>query len=308
METIKLINGKQRAGQWFVEIQTNNDFHMYAITRTLYNGATRFQQVEIFETPQFGKMLVLDGDPQSLQSDESIYHEVLVHPVMLVHPNPERVLILGGGEGATIREVLKHKTVKEVVMVDLDKELVNICMKLLPEWNNGAFEDHRARILYEDALLYLKNNNIPFDVVISDLTEPLPETPTHLLYNNSFFNLLLSNLNNNGIFVMQASRITYGRNSLHLDHYSLLRQVFPIVRSFHIYIPSFFSDWGFLAASKILDPAILLSDKVNALLSERLQGSQLLSYDGEVHGGLFALPKDLRNDFTRAAGETVSLL
>lgn len=298
---------REHLWQWFTERQSDYDVHMYGISRTLHHGNTSFQRVEIYETPQFGKLLVLDGDPQSLQFDEALYHEILVHPAMLTHNNPKRILVLGGGEGATLREVLKHNCVKEVVMVDLDEELVALCRRYLPEWAERSFEDNRVKILYQDAFEYLRKNSSLFDVIISDLTEPLPDSPAHKLYNEEFFGLLSSNIGQNGIFVMQASRITTGRNLLHLDHFSHLVKVFSKVQSFHVFIPSFFSDWGFLSGSFTSNPALLSHEEVDRLLTSRISGS-LRFYDGEVHKGLFSLPKELRQSISKIAGETTVVM
>lgn len=291
--------------QWFIERQSDYDLHMYAVSCPLYSGKTKYQRVDIFETAKFGKMLVLDGDPQSLQSDESLYHEVLVHPAMLTHPNPKQVLVLGGGEGATLREVLKHNTVEEILMVDLDEELVSLCKEHLKEWAQGSFEDSRVKVLYRDAFAFLRENKLDFDVIISDLTEPLPESPTHQLYNKMFFELVLGNLNSDGIFVMQASRVTSDRNSLHLDHYRLMREIFPVVQTSHVYIPSFFSDWGFIAGSAKLDPAAFSSGEVDNAVKTRISGT-FRHYDGEVHKGLFSLPQDLRRDYNESQALTVA--
>ena len=189
LEVIKL--SKVRNWWWYIDRIGDYEAHMHAITRTVHHENTEFQEVGIVESATYGKILVLDGDMQSSQKDEFIYHESLVQPAMMSHPNPEKVLILGGGEGATLREALRSKTVKKVVMVDIDKRLVEICKEFLPEYSCGAFEDPRAEVVITDALHWLENSNEKFDVIIGDLTDPWPQAPSHGIYSIPFFNLFI---------------------------------------------------------------------------------------------------------------------
>src|SRR5205085_12596997 len=122
--------------------------------------------------------------------DQDIYHEVLVHPALVPFPNPRSVLILGGGEGATLREALRHPGIEKAVMVDIDGEVVEICRKEIPRYSEGAFEDSRATLIIDDAKKYLETTRETFDCVISDLTEPNPDTPTHGLLTEAFFNMI----------------------------------------------------------------------------------------------------------------------
>ena len=146
--------------------------------------------MEIMETASYGKVLVLDARIQSSVADDFIYHEVLVHPVMMLHPRPESVLVIGGGEGATLREILKYGSVKRAVMVDIDQEVVEACKIHLPELHQGAFEDPRVAVLHEDARGWLESTSERFDVAIVDLTEPLEAGPACLLFTREFYQLL----------------------------------------------------------------------------------------------------------------------
>ena len=119
---------------------------LHSIKQVIYSGKTKFQSIDIVDTGSFGISLVLDGKIQSSEQDEFIYHEALVHPAMLSHSNPERVFIAGGGEGATLHEVLTHNTVRRVAMVDIDKEVVDICRRFLATFHRGSFNDPRAEI------------------------------------------------------------------------------------------------------------------------------------------------------------------
>src|SRR3970282_2718085 len=139
------------SGFYYIDQIYRHEFHGYALSGSVYSGQSKFQTIEVVESPKFGKMLILDGKIQSAALDEHIYHEALVHPAMLMHPHPRRVLILGGGEGAALREVLRYGMVEQVVMVDLDEEVVALCRQHLPEIAGKAFEDPRATLVTEDA-------------------------------------------------------------------------------------------------------------------------------------------------------------
>jgi len=129
--------------RWFYDRVSQNLVQLHSLEEVLYTGQSKFQSIEIIRSSSFGKCLVLDGKIQSSEVDEFIYHEALVQPVMIAHPCPETVFIAGGGEGATLREVLSHNTVKRAVMVDLDDEVIAVCQKFLPNHSQGAFEDRR---------------------------------------------------------------------------------------------------------------------------------------------------------------------
>ena len=142
---------RQKITSWLFERLGRSVMTAYGTTRTLYRGRSRFQSIELAENPELGKLLLLDNELQSASSDEFIYHETLVHPAMLAHPNPRQVVILGGGEGGTLREVLKHPSVERAIMIDIDREVVEACRRFLPEQSDGAFEDPRAELVFDDS-------------------------------------------------------------------------------------------------------------------------------------------------------------
>ena len=286
---------KVRNWWWYIDRVGNYEAHMHAIRRTIHHENTEFQEVGIVESVSFGKILVLDGDMQSSQKDEFIYHESLVQPAMMSHPNPEKVLILGGGEGATLREVLRSKTVKRVVMVDIDKRLVEICKEFLPEYSCGAFDDPRAELVITDALNWLEKSEEKFDVIVGDLTDPLPQAPSHGLYSVPFFkNLITNRLNEGGLFVTQSSRITFTDMYLHNVLFETMSKVFPILRTELVYIPGFDMPWSFTIASYTTDPVKISKGEIDSRISERI-GDGLKFYDGEMHHSIFALPKYIRD-------------
>jgi len=173
-------------GLWYSETFTDKLRFVYLVNEVIYIGKTKYQKVEILDVAYYGKTLFLDEKIQSSAFDEFIFHEAITHPALITHPNPKKVLIIGGGEGATLREVLKHSTVEGAWMVDIDGELVTLCKKYMPEWSSGAFGDKRATLIIQDARKFVMEREENFDVVISDLTEPLEGGPSLYLFTKSF--------------------------------------------------------------------------------------------------------------------------
>ena len=242
---------------------------------------------------QHGRCLLLDGKTQSAEADEFIYHEGLVHPAMVTHPNPVSVFIAGGGEGATLREALAHNTVKRAVMVDLDSEVVEVCVRYLPNHHRGAFDDPRTELHHRDAREYLETTQDTYDVIIIDLPDPQEAGPASLLYTQNFYRLLSQRLNPQGVMAVQSEPCMVGNLEAFSAINNTLRSVFPHVYPYHIMVPSFASDWGFNLASLGPNPLALNVQEVDRRLADR--GCALLRfYDGVTHNGLFALPKHVR--------------
>jgi len=278
--------------QWYVEASAPTEQHHHAVETVYYAGRSPFQQVAVISTPVFGKMLILDGDTQSSQGDEKIYHESLVHPAMAAALDRSQVLILGGGEGATLREVLRHPEVVRATMVDIDGLVVELSKRYLPEWADGAFDDPRARVIVGDALAFMRTDNQRYGVIISDLTEPLEDSPSNILFNEDVFALIKSRLSQDGVYVLQASTAAFHNASLHCKMARTLRRHYRHVTSFFTHVPAFDTDWAFLACSDRVDLASLASADVDAYCA-RLRGENFF-YDGETHRRLFALPRYLR--------------
>jgi spermidine synthase len=280
---------------WFSDHISPDLTMLHSIKDRIYSGRTRFQSVEIIDTGSFGVCLVLDGKIQSSEVDEFIYHEALVHPSMLTHPHPERVLIAGGGEGATLREVLAHKTVNKAVMVDIDEEVVGLCRRFLPSWHQNAFDDPRTELHFTDARKYLEEIDERFDVIIIDLVDPLEQGPARLLYTWEFYQIVKQKLGHNGIMSVQSEQSEWDN----LDNFaaisSTLRNVFRIAHPYQVHIPSFFSLWGFSAASESLDASDISPDEIDARISARVS-KKLKSYDGLTHRAMFTIPKHIRQE------------
>lgn len=232
-------------GDWFLDRSSPADLVAYEKQEVLASGKTRFQEYEIFRSRLWGKVLLLDGRLQSAEKDEFIYHEALVHPALVAHPEPERVLVLGGGEGATLREVLRHPLVKAAVMVDIDQELVEVCRKWLPEFHQGAFDDPRAQMVFADGRTWLAAQpDDSFDVIILDLPEPLEEGPALRLFTQEFYSLVQIKLAPGGLAALQSGTAgPWGK--LLPDLNCTLRAVFPGVEAYTAFVPSFMDLYGF---------------------------------------------------------------
>ena len=278
---------------WFQEYLTPNLAQYIAVRERVFSGKTRFQEVEVLDTIDFGRCLILDGKTQSSEADEFVYHEALVHPAMVAHPNPESVFIAGGGEGATLREVLAHNSVKSAVMVDLDGEVVEICRRFLPNHHRGAFDDPRAQLHIADARKYLEDTEDTYDVIIVDLPDPQEAGPASFLYTQSFYSLLRRRLNPGGVAAVQSEQCMTGNLKAFTAISHTLGSVFPRVFPYHAMIPSFSLDWGFNLASLGPSPTELAAQEVDRRLEERGCDS-LSSYDGEAHLGMFMLLKNVR--------------
>ncbi len=280
---------------YFHDVFANGEEHLHGIESILAEAKTPYQFMQIVESTFFGKMLIIDGDVQSSVKDEYIYHEALVHPAMLLHPNPKNVFIFGGGEGATLREVLKHRSVEKVIMIDIDKKEIELNKKFLSEWHMGSFDNPKAALLNTDARMFMESSvsSNSCDVIISDLTEPFEAGPSYKLFTKEFFELLYDRLREDGIFVLQASMLRNVTYRMHRAIRNTLSQVFPVVRSYYTYVPSFDTTWSFVLASKQYDPKALSEEKINELISERISG-ELRFYDGEAHQRMFSLPKDIK--------------
>ncbi|HOL17702.1 MAG TPA: polyamine aminopropyltransferase [Bacillota bacterium] len=278
---------------WYVEYTSPHHGYMYAVRRHIYSGETPYQRVDLIDTFIFGRCLILDGRIQSAAVDEHIYHEALIHPALVLHRNPKRALVMGGGEGAVLRELCRHPGLEQVVMVDIDREVVELCRKHLPGWHGNCFDDPRVEVLHMDARRYLEDTKHRYDLIYSDLTEPEEEGPSRLLFTRQFFELVKNRLAPGGILTVQAGCFSIDLLEAHASIRKTLQQCFASVFSYHTYIPSFNANWGFLLASEHLDPLGVSAAEIDRRLDNLI--SPLKFYDGETHHGMFRVPKDIRS-------------
>lgn len=289
--------------RWMLEYFSPQEAHLHGIKQFYVSKQTPFQTIDIAETYEYGKCLFLDGKMQSSFKDEYIYHELLIHPAMITHPNPKKAFIVGGGEGSALREILKYNTIESAVMVDIDKEVVELSRQYLPEWHQGAFDDPRTVLLYEDARKYLENTEDKYDLIVIDITEPVKGGPSYLLFTKEFYHIVMDCLTEDGIISLQAASTNIVNNLCHVSIYRTIKEVFPVVRPFQIIVPSFDAVWGIIIASKKYDPAELKKDSVDKEVKSR-NIRNLRHYDGITHEGLFYLPKDLREVY-KNSGEVI---
>ncbi len=281
---------------WYLEWELPVSGHLFHKKEVICHCRSPFQDIEVAELEPVGKALILDGKIQSALLDEHVYHEALVHPAMILHGEPRRVLVLGGGEGATAREVLRFRTVEEVVMVDIDEMVIEAAKKYLPEWHKGAFDDERLQLVIEDGLKYVEEalaRGERFDVIIADLADPTEGGPAYKLYVKEFYERIHGLLAEGGVFVTQATSLSYDI-STHAIIRNTLSAVFKYTASYTVFIKSFDDEWSFVIASDYKDPASLSEDRVEEAIKRLVKGENRF-YDGESHRRMFSLPRYARD-------------
>jgi spermidine synthase len=275
---------------WVSELVSEGFLALYSVEKVIESIKTNYQNVLIVETTPFGKCLIIDGKVQSSLLDEHIYHESLVHPALVTVGNPLNVLIIGGGEGATAREVLKWKTVESVVMVELDPSVVQLCRRVLPEMSDGVFEDRRFKLVVAEGRGYLESlGDGSLDAVVVDVTDPYEGAPSQRLYSQEFYKLVYRKLGDNGVLVTQATSVVHSPFTFK-SILETIRTVFPCVTPLAAYVPSFSSLWGFVVGSKSRACDSLLVEQIDEILSHHISGL-LKFYSGKVHNMLLQLPE-----------------
>ncbi|MCC6015896.1 MAG: spermidine synthase [Desulfurococcaceae archaeon] len=230
---------------------------------------SRYQEIVVADVEDFGRCLVLDGYIQSSEVDEHIYHESLVHPAMVLHPNPSKVLIIGGGEGATLREVLKHNIVRKAVMVDIDEDVVKVSREYLQSFHQNSFNDPRASVVIADGFKYISEVNEVFDIIILDLTDPYSSDIASALYTESFYRMVYSKLSDDGVMVTQAGSAFFYRD-VYDRVVQAVKNVYPYYLEYQVWIPSFGYACNFVLGSKKYNPyEYLKSSYVDKVLRER---------------------------------------
>ncbi|NBD15272.1 MAG: spermidine synthase [Cyanobacteria bacterium] len=282
-----------KADLWLTEYITPWDIYVHGITETLAYQKTAFQEMYIVRSGAYGKGLVLDGKWQSSTVDEYLYHEALVHPAMIAHGNPKKVLVLGGGEGATIREVLRWHTVEKVKMVDIDGEVVAACKQHLPEMHAGAFEDPRTELVIGDALAVLDSSEEQWDVVISDLSDPIEEGPSFKLFTKEFYEKVNRILAPEGKFVLQAGPVADPYIATHARLVNTLKTVFEHNISYTTFVPTYGEPWSLTLSSHTTVNTRPEPEVLDQVLQEKTTGGLRL-IDGITVLGLLQTPAYIR--------------
>lgn len=288
-----------KADLWVNEYITPWDIYSHGVTKILAYQKTAFQEMYVVETGAYGKGLVLDGKWQSCTGDEFIYHEVLVQPAMIAHQNPRTALVLGGGEGATIRELLRWKTIEKVMMIDIDGEVVEACKKHLPEMHQGAFDDPRVELVIEDALKVLDTTTETWDIIISDLSDPIEEGPSFALFTKEYYAKLKRVLNPGGYVVIQAGPVSAPGIKYHARLINTLKAVFNHVAPMSAITSAYGAPWGFALCSE--QPINTVPDiaAVDRLIAEKTTGN-FRFIDGSSNLGVLQTPLYIKKAIAEA--------
>lgn len=271
---------------WFTEKQ-NDDFAIsYRVIETLHVEKTPFQHLAVLNTVPFGRMLVLDGIVQTSVVDEYIYHEMIAHVPLNTHPDPKRVLIIGGGDGGTLREVTKHPSVEKATLVEIDERVIAAAREYLPELSCG-FDAPNAEVVIGDGIKYVSDNKNTFDLVIIDSTDPVG--PAVGLFSLEFYQSIHEALKENGLFVAQTES-PYFNADLITRIYKDISGIFPVTRVYWACIPTYpGSMWSFTIGSKQHDPT--------QVPPERILDYPTRYYTPAIHHACFAMPRFLEGRF-----------
>jgi spermidine synthase len=269
---------------WYTEYQTPGVGITCKTTKTYHGEKTEYQEMELIETEQFGKMLVLDGTVQTTIQDEFVYHEMITHVPLFTHPNPRKVLVIGGGDGGAIREIIKHPSVEKAVLVEIDGKVVEISKKYLPEIS-CALEEPNVEVLIQDGIRYVQENKNAFDVIMVDSTDPVG--PAVGLFNVDFYKSIFEALKEDGVFVAQTESPFYHKELIQNVNRDI-SSIFPITRLYLCSIPTYPSGlWSFTMGSKKYDPL--------EVENERPLDFDTKYYTRELHKACFVLPKFVRD-------------
>lgn len=278
-------------GIFINETHTSAAIWQYRVERMLLEGKTKYQTYQIAEIPRFGKSLFLDYNIQTSLLDEYVFHECMSGPAMALHPHPRRVVVCGGGEGATLREVLKHRTVESATMVDIDEELVCMAKTHLAEWHQGAFDDHRTTLIHTDARAWLEGQRgADFDAIISDLPNPHDGGPAQQLFTREYFRICADALSEDGVFAMQAGSANANYPGCMVSCMATLESMpeFKFVSGYWGIVTTFFQPWGFVLASKRYDPKALTIKEIGERFAQRAVVNRY--YTPRFHSAVFTLP------------------
>ena len=255
----------------------------------LHSSRSEYQRIEVVESVGLGRMLVLDGVINLTERDEYIYHEMLAHVPLFSHPNPSHILIIGGGDGGTAREVIKHKGVVKIQQVEIDREVMQVSKKFFPSLSS-ALDHPKVHVLVMDAVQYIAQTREKFDIIIIDSTDPVIKQ-SEGLFTVSFYRDCLNALNQNGILAAQVGDISF-ETTLVVEVFRKLREVFPLVRVYLAPIPSYsVLPYSFAFCSREVQPEQGLG------LSRFHDTFQTRYYNPQIHRASFALPEYLSEEF-----------
>lgn len=281
---------------WYTENHTDNVKFSIKVDKHLRSAESEYQRIDIFESKEFGRILTLDGYLMVTEKDEYIYHEMITHIPMAVNPDITNVLVIGAGDGGTVRELTRYNHIKNIDMVEIDEMVVEICREYLPQ-TACRLTDPRVHIFYQDGLRFVRNKENEYDLIIVDSTDPFGVGEG--LFTKEFYGNCFKALKDDGILVNQHESTFYTSyaNSMKRAH-SRIKSTFPIALVYQAHIPTYPSGhWLFGFASKKYDPRTdLKADWWNSL------GIKTKYYNTILHTGCFAIPNNVR-DLLRESGE-----
>lgn len=269
---------------WYTEEHTKDVKFSIKIERHITSVQSDFQRIDILESKEFGRILTLDGFLMVTEKDEFIYHDMIVHVPMASNPNIQKVLVIGAGDGGTIRELLRYKTITHIDMVEIDEEVVKVCEEYLPQ-TACCLRDERVKMYFEDGLRFVRRKENEYDLIIVDSTDPFG--PGEGLFTKEFYGNCYRALKEDGILVNQHESMYYDSYAESMKRaHSRIRSTFPIAKIYQAHIPTYPSGhWLFGFASKKYDPIKDFDDKKwNEL------GIKTKYYNTLLHVGAFAIP------------------
>ncbi|HDL6961541.1 TPA: polyamine aminopropyltransferase [Yersinia enterocolitica] len=278
---------------WYETLHAN--FGQYfSVENVLYREKTEHQDLVIFENPVLGRVMALDGVVQTTERDEFIYHEMMTHVPLLAHGQAKKVLIIGGGDGAMLREVSRHKNIEQITMVEIDASVVEFCCQYLPNHSAGAYDDPRFKLVIDDGVNFVNQTTEKFDVIISDCTDPIG--PGESLFTSAFYEGCARSLNEGGIFVAQNG-VCFLQQDEAVDSHNKLSHYFKDVSFYQAAIPTYYG--GIMTfAWATQNPQLRQLDITT--LQQRFVAAGLTCryYNPAIHVGSFALPQYLLDALT----------
>ena len=269
---------------WFTENHTDNVKFSIRVHKQIESIQSDYQKIDVFQTPEFGKVLVIDGYIMLTEKDEFIYHEMLTHVPMAVNPNIKKVLVIGAGDGGTVRELTRYNSVESIDMVEIDKKVVEICKEYIPQ-TASKLNDKRVNLYFEDGLKFVKTKRNEYDLIIVDSTDPIG--PGTELFTMEFYENCFNALVHDGILVNQHESPYYKNDAEAMQNaHKKIKSIFPVAMVYQAHIPTYSSGhWLFGFASKKYDPITDLNEDLWNLL--RLNTNY---YNTKIHKGSFYIP------------------
>lgn len=274
---------------WYTENQTDNVNFSMKVKKHIYSHQSSFQKIDVLDTYEFGRVLVIDNWIMITEKDEFIYHEMITHVALATNPSIKNVLVIGAGDGGTVRELTRYKNIKNIDMVEIDEEVVNAAKEFLP-FTSNKLNDSRVNLYFEDGIKFIEGKENLYDLIIVDSTDPIG--PGEGLFSKNFYNDCYHALTQKGILINQCESPYYPNNAREMKRsFDKLNELFNICKAYQYNIPTYASGhWMFCFASKQLDPIKdFNADAWNSL------GLETKYYNTDLHLGAFYLPNYVKD-------------